>query len=572
MNSNINAFSLITLSLILTACGGGGNPPPPTRSITGVAAAGAPIVGTVKIKDAAGTEKIVNISSDGSYSVDTASMTDPFILKADGTVSGKAFSITAPATSRDIGETVNITPLTDIVTGNVMGQEGQNAYQTGNFTVITDGDITAQEASLRQSLTGILTDAGADPTQSIIHTNFSANHTGFDLAMDMLDVEVDRTTDIATISLVDGFSSVTDDMTTQTSILTLSVAGNSTTSIVEYNTILSMINNFVTDINANIDKVTLASDYFASTFLDDGINNSDVFLSNIGAENPSYILSISNIAINKLDLTSGSEYADIRFTVSFNGVLYDNQVKMQLVHDGTKWIFNGNQKLASISLRPYAEKKSTYQRGVGETTAYSSGLSLTMDIVDASDNSIDNGITQATLSGPGLTSPVVFMPHADLSVRFVNGSSWNGFIPLIDARINEIKEGGIYSLVVDYNDGSAKQATYQIRLNKPPITSAQAASQSYTDITIPTPAAALDNGSGDLSVTWSLGNELTPFELDARSSCFNGAFGSTNSILLSNNTMIMTGTDYTGTCEGILRLTTLDKFNGEVVTTYEITN
>jgi len=567
--------------VLLVACGGGSDSLTPgstgsSSSISGVAAAGAPIKGTVKIKDSTGKVVTTTIGSGGNYSISTSGMTPPFILLAEGTVSGRAYSITSPATSSDVGKTVNITPLTDLVLGNVMGQDGETAFQSGNFGNILDLSIDAHELALTNSLTGILTDTGFSSSQSMINTAFSANHTGIDLALDMLNVDVDKATDTATISLIDGSASVTDDLTAQSAITALSSSGDQTTSIAEYNAILSVINSFVSSLNSGTSASTLTTNYFAATFLDDGVGSA-IFLNNIGAGSSPGI-AMSDIAISNLDLTPGSENATVRFMVSFGGVLYGS-AEMQLIKDATQgWLLNGNQKLASISLRPYTEKISTYQRATGETTSYNSGLHLSMDISDASDNGINNGITQATLTGPGITSPVVLTPHSNLSTRFVNGSSWDGYIPLNDTDIASIKEGSLYTLVVDYNDGTTKQVSYSLRLNKPPLTSAQASSQSYTAITSPASATALDNMQGsNMSVSWTLGNELSSFDTDARSFCLSTgtSYGGTKSSLLSDSSGTLGGNySYLSTdaCEGILRVRSLDKFNGEVVTTYKIIN
>ena len=89
------------IGVALSACGGGSstpqnnspptggvpNPPvvptvpeaPKTSTITGVAAVGAPLTGTVTVKDAAGVSKTVGIGANGSYSIDVTGMTAPFV-------------------------------------------------------------------------------------------------------------------------------------------------------------------------------------------------------------------------------------------------------------------------------------------------------------------------------------------------------------------------------------------------------------------------------------------------------------------------------------------------------------
>ncbi|MBC7992691.1 MAG: hypothetical protein H7Z15_05545 [Rhizobacter sp.] len=69
------------LSIWLAGCGGGGDDPapPPAAAITlsGVAATGLPMTGTVTLKDALGATRTTAIGANGSYTVDTRGLTAP---------------------------------------------------------------------------------------------------------------------------------------------------------------------------------------------------------------------------------------------------------------------------------------------------------------------------------------------------------------------------------------------------------------------------------------------------------------------------------------------------------------
>ena len=80
--------------------------PSTKQEISGTAAAGAPIVGKVTVKDAKGVQKTVDIAADGKYSVDVSGMTAPFVFHAYGKVGGRDVSLVSAATSEDINKTI----------------------------------------------------------------------------------------------------------------------------------------------------------------------------------------------------------------------------------------------------------------------------------------------------------------------------------------------------------------------------------------------------------------------------------------------------------------------------------
>ena len=84
MSAKLSVIAIaVSSALLLSACGGGGGGGGGTTAaassvITGTAAAGAPIIGKVTVKDSLGAQKTVDIEADGTYRVDVADMTGPF--------------------------------------------------------------------------------------------------------------------------------------------------------------------------------------------------------------------------------------------------------------------------------------------------------------------------------------------------------------------------------------------------------------------------------------------------------------------------------------------------------------
>lgn len=202
---------------LLAACGGGGgggNTPAATVTISGTAAAGAPIIGQVTVKDALGVMRTVNIKSDGSYSVDVTGMQAPFLFSAVGYVGGREVRLTSAATAADINGTINITPFTDLMLANIAGQVASAYFDSGDFGGLTASELNAAKTTLTQRLQPILADLGIDAGFDLLRSAFTADHSGFDAVMDVVRVTVDEGTNTAVIKDIINNTSITDDLTT----------------------------------------------------------------------------------------------------------------------------------------------------------------------------------------------------------------------------------------------------------------------------------------------------------------------------------------------------------------------
>ena len=135
MSIKLSAIAFaVSGALFLTACGGGGgggsaaSPSSVSSVISGTAAAGSPIIGKVTVKDSLGAQKTVDIALDGSYRIDVAGMTGPFLFRAAGTVGGRDIALVSAATSADVGNTINITPFTDLIVANIAGVAAEQYF------------------------------------------------------------------------------------------------------------------------------------------------------------------------------------------------------------------------------------------------------------------------------------------------------------------------------------------------------------------------------------------------------------------------------------------------------------
>jgi hypothetical protein len=139
---------LCTIAAVaLVACGGGGgSAPSSSTTLSGVAAGGAPLVGTVYIKDSKGVEKstTIDLTANGAYTFDVAGLTPPFVLKAIGTVGNTQVTYCSVATAADVGGNINITPFTDLIVANIASQVAVNFYGNGDPAKITTTAIATQ--------------------------------------------------------------------------------------------------------------------------------------------------------------------------------------------------------------------------------------------------------------------------------------------------------------------------------------------------------------------------------------------------------------------------------------------
>lgn len=221
MNQTRSLFRATVLAAgvgLLAACGGGSDSAAPaaTARISGTAAAGAPLIGQVTVKDALGAMRTVDIESDGSYSINVSGMTGPFVFRAMGWVGGREVRLTSAATAADINGTINITPFTDLMIANIAGQLASAYFDAGSFNNLSTEELNAAKTNLTQTLMPILTNLGVDAGFDLLRSAFQANHSGFDAVMDVVRVTMDPNTNTALIQDIINNTSVTDDLANST--------------------------------------------------------------------------------------------------------------------------------------------------------------------------------------------------------------------------------------------------------------------------------------------------------------------------------------------------------------------
>jgi len=186
--ATITTIGLLTVGALIAGCGSGGGSGDGAGSssqVSGVAATGSPLAGQVTLKDSSSVrnEKGTDIKDDGSFAIDVAGMTPPFILKATGTSDGvdrTMFSFAEKA------GTANINPLSNAAVANAAGVEDPAELFDKSDSATLDKIKTAMPTSmpvavknLQAKLKTLLVAFAADSTDPVTGP-FKADHDGLD--------------------------------------------------------------------------------------------------------------------------------------------------------------------------------------------------------------------------------------------------------------------------------------------------------------------------------------------------------------------------------------------------------
>jgi len=219
-------FSL-TMAASLLACGGGDggkpaaavNMPPPSTAaglqsgvLTGTTATGAAWVGAlVSVKDANGQVFLAAAPTDaqGSYRVNLTKAQAPYLIQARSSSPGNPVTLYSLATADDLNRTINISQLSNLLVANLAGGDPNLAWGTSQHKGITRGQVDTALANLQAKLRPLLETSGVDMA-SVLRTAFAPDHTGTDLLLDLLVVNIDHGSGVAEITNTLGGDTVRD--------------------------------------------------------------------------------------------------------------------------------------------------------------------------------------------------------------------------------------------------------------------------------------------------------------------------------------------------------------------------
>ncbi len=343
-------------SALIAGCGGGGaGGTTASATLSGTAASGAPITGAVTVKDSAGTEKTVQISVDGSYSIDVSGMaTGPFLLKASGTVGSKSVTLLSVATTTDVNGKINITPFTDLIVANVSGKSAEEFYNAPNYSLLVRTELDTAEDTLQKRLKPLLDKLGILATIDLLRTEFKADHSGLDGALDMVNVTIDPVTLQATIKDIEG-KFITDDLKSKLDVSEMPISS------IDFSAVAAALR----DMQAQFD--TLSSQFasavpsagdpalFDPTFMNDG-QNLTAFMADLAT--------VPNIVGVKFRNISIEEYKDANTVkieceaIAMDGKNHTFKTWMKKDPASSKWLIAGDGELIETEVDAFAEKMS----------------------------------------------------------------------------------------------------------------------------------------------------------------------------------------------------------------------
>ncbi len=349
---------ILVTSIALASCGGssdsGSGGTTASKTISGTAAAGAAIVGTVTVKGALGNTQSALIEADGTYDVDVTGLTAPYRLRAQGTVGGKTYKLHSYAEDADVGGTVNITPFTDLIVANAAQTIAENFFDSNVDTSLDPVEVEAQEEALQSKLQEVFDALGLGTAIDLLNDSFSADHTGLDAALDIISIEVDSATNIATITNLVENTTITDDVlddSDNTETLTVNDENALTEAVSDTQAIVNQFESFAAEFTGGLPSSADLQDYFGSNFLSNDESRGQ-FLTDITTDPELIDLQFSSISISDLDSTAGT--ATVTFNVVFEGEVDPENEVWFVERDATLgWQLLGNQRIVDLNTLSY---------------------------------------------------------------------------------------------------------------------------------------------------------------------------------------------------------------------------
>ncbi|MBI4291532.1 MAG: hypothetical protein HY661_08645 [Betaproteobacteria bacterium] len=529
---SLYAIFLIVITSLLAACGGGGGtteapvaPVAPAAStlITGTAAAGAPVVGFVSVRDGSTNPQPVRtnipIAADGKYTVDVNGLTAPFAFLATGEVGGKRVELYSTATQADVGGTINITPFTDLIVRNVAGTVAGtlvDAYlASGKLSTLTAAQVDAERVKLTATLSPVLQAAGLAASIDLMRATFNADGTGLDRVMDVVKVDTTVPTAITITNLLDAANKLTINPQTGTTTggTVLSATGVTTAATP---TPIDLIRQTFADFSALF--ATALPDpadprltaLIASTFLDNG-ENSGAFLTDITTDPELKGMKFGDggLVVDSIDTATGiAKVSFVPVSATGSPLVTDapgNAIHWQMKKVGTAWLIDGNQRIADVRVRATAGRNvCSVGNFVGCTSKSATGLSL-----DVFNHGLQ-AIGSAVFKGPGLPAAgVTLTAQANNSQLFL--ASFNvspSLYELDDATIATLGANGSYT--VELYDNAATPvllATYTEVVPVAPVLNTALATLAFPEVGGMVDLVGFTQGT--LLPTWTIPAGLT---------------------------------------------------------------
>lgn len=529
---------VLAMGVLLTGCGGDDSSvsttTPTSTILSGTAAGGAAIIGSVTVKDSAGAEKSGLIDTSGHYAIDVSGMKAPFVLRADGKVGDTRVTYYSAATTTG---NINITQFTDLIVANIANQLAETFF--ANFSSeagkLTGDALNTAETALQAKLQPVLSALGLDASIDLLRASFSADHTGLDAALDLVHINYDGNT----ASLVNTLNDVvlgTDIVTTNvddSSVIDSSTISPTTiqTAVAAATDIGIWFKNFTALFATGVpsEAQLSASGLFDTSahFMDMG-QSYDQFAGEVTTDSELVGVTFTNTAITFMN----PEQTIARVSAQLNTKdgyteTFDFQLEKQL--DGT-WKYVGDQRIADIEFAALAANYINLANGA--SSGMYSGLHLSIHVEDynakANLTTTDTlePIAYAVVTGPGLpTAGVKMIQQSQLAYLIVEGTgnqvpdcNYQNTIVAACVTIADTVDNGAYTVRLFSTSHAALNGSgYVVKLDSlKPLASSDLSSsmfQTITSMTVNgialTDLSQFTSTDTTLGVTWTLPAGMT---------------------------------------------------------------
>ncbi|HEY0586153.1 MAG TPA: hypothetical protein VGD52_08490 [Pseudoduganella sp.] len=546
------------VSMALAACGGGGSDsdsgttPPPVQTsplsvvFSGTAAVGAPLEGSVTVKDSKGATKVAQIGANGAYSVDVTGMTGPFVFRASGTANGQVYTVHSVATSADAAGKINVTQLTDLIAANVGGQLAADYFDQfdKNAATATASTIDAEAAKLKEKLQAILTALGVDANADLLRTPFVPISSPLDKALDAIHVTVDASTAVATISTTANASVITDDLKQKAAAETTTpklAADNISTATTDAPLVKKALTDFIAQFANGQPTVDALLPFATAGFLSDDVSAQDYFRHMV-SEPVLVGATFSDIEIHQVDYSDPAKItARVSFTVKTKGgQILDRMQNWKIRKSPTDgvWRVHGNQR--ALELEAFASMSKTVS---ATGTCYRTGINFRIVDRNPANNTTAGTIDHIIVTGPGMPQAGLRYNVSDYggewantvnsTTTYVMGTDCGGNAPMGDDGIARLPDNAVYVLTA-YDASNTKlsfasgsnDGSYVMKVPRRPLTLTEAkASTAFPTLSEQSLAALSSFSTRDLTLAVSSVNPGTASWLSIREETSLGGAG-----------------------------------------------
>jgi len=528
-----------SFAMLLVACGGGGTTSvaPPSQSVTaisGTAASGAPITGTmngaVLLKDSSSPAKTVSSPTDGSgnYSFTPAQIqgfAPPFMLQVSYKIGGVAYYLHSAVTAEDVtsgNATINITPLTDLVIANLGNEIAEKIFANGNYSsLLTKSALDAGVLALDSLLQPVLLQMGVAGSVDLLRQSFTANGQGLDAVLDALKVTIDPSTKAETITNRLDNTSVSGTLSAPP---TTPLAASATNNVTDLQSVTATFNSFAALMaTAPAPTSTSLLAFFDQTnFKEDG-QNLQTFLQQLTSSpvTAGGSLAFSDIVLESVPswvtkVPSGAIAYKASFTVLQNASAADRSDFIMYKSNGA-WLALGNQLLAKVAINAFeGDNNSVLCTGMQLNVSDKGAVGINYAVVTGPGlptagvllfNSASSGSNSFTLAaGAPSTYNGTSTPQATVSCSF------NNVFVMLDSEIQAITTlPAVYTVKLYKDNGTPSVltddilvATYNPTLLAAPLQSAAVTAALFASniAASPTVISAAPTG-GTVTVTWT---------------------------------------------------------------------